>query len=209
MSKETKQKLLECAEYMFAEKGIEETSVRALTASAGVNLASVNYHFGSKTGLIEQLLALHLKQITLLRKQSLDDAILCSVRQKRSLQLEDVLHALIDPIFDYADQSRRHRAFLGIYVQCVGGRDRRLRSFIERRNRSLFKAGYEALTMARPHVGPQVLLQYMRFVIDSMYAAISIQMREGTEAGWFGECGDTSKVRQQLFLYLASGLDGA
>lgn len=49
--------LLEIAERLFAQHGFEAVSIRQLAAEANVNLAMVNYHFGSKDGLFEALIA--------------------------------------------------------------------------------------------------------------------------------------------------------
>lgn len=46
-------RILDTAEQLFAEKGFTETSLRMITSRAGVNLAAVNYHFGSKEALIQ------------------------------------------------------------------------------------------------------------------------------------------------------------
>ncbi|MEO8536230.1 MAG: helix-turn-helix domain-containing protein, partial [Betaproteobacteria bacterium] len=53
---ETKSRLLDAAETLFMEHGYEATSLRALTAAADVNLAAVNYHFGSKEELFHAVL---------------------------------------------------------------------------------------------------------------------------------------------------------
>ena len=50
---DTVQRILDAAEVLFAQKGFAETSLRAITSRAGVNLAAVNYHFGSKEALIQ------------------------------------------------------------------------------------------------------------------------------------------------------------
>ena len=50
---ETRTRILDAAEELFMLHGFEGTSMRLLTAKAGVNLAAVNYHFGSKDALIE------------------------------------------------------------------------------------------------------------------------------------------------------------
>jgi AcrR family transcriptional regulator len=50
---ETVERILDAAEQLFAEKGFTETSLRLITSKAGVNLAAVNYHFGSKKALIQ------------------------------------------------------------------------------------------------------------------------------------------------------------
>jgi AcrR family transcriptional regulator len=52
---ETRTRILDAAEELFMQHGFEGTSMRLLTAKAGVNLAAVNYHFGSKDALIEAL----------------------------------------------------------------------------------------------------------------------------------------------------------
>jgi AcrR family transcriptional regulator len=49
----TRQRILMAAERLFARDGIERTTMRATTREAGTNLAAVNYHFGSKDGLIK------------------------------------------------------------------------------------------------------------------------------------------------------------
>ncbi|HUG76841.1 MAG TPA: TetR family transcriptional regulator [Burkholderiales bacterium] len=52
---ETRTRILDAAEELFMQHGFEGTSMRLLTARASVNLAAVNYHFGSKDALIEAL----------------------------------------------------------------------------------------------------------------------------------------------------------
>src|SRR5207342_676033 len=52
----TKDRILDAAESLFMEHGYEATSLRAITSGAGVNLASVNYHFGSKEELFQAVL---------------------------------------------------------------------------------------------------------------------------------------------------------
>lgn len=49
----TATQILKAAEALFAEQGFAETTMRQITAAADVNLAAVNYHFGSKQGLIQ------------------------------------------------------------------------------------------------------------------------------------------------------------
>ena len=53
--KDTKERILDAAERLFSESGFSGTSLRNITAEAEVNLAAVNYHFGSKEGLIEEV----------------------------------------------------------------------------------------------------------------------------------------------------------
>ena len=54
---DTHDRLLDTAERLFAERGIDATSLHHITAEADAKLASVNYHFGSKEELIRELFA--------------------------------------------------------------------------------------------------------------------------------------------------------
>src|SRR3954471_3227822 len=50
---ETKLRILDTAERLFAESGFAATSLRQIISEAGVNLAAVHYHFGSKDELLD------------------------------------------------------------------------------------------------------------------------------------------------------------
>lgn len=54
---DTKTRILDAAEALFIDGGFDSLSMRQITTSASVNLAAVNYHFGSKDALIEAVLA--------------------------------------------------------------------------------------------------------------------------------------------------------
>src|SRR5690554_7591646 len=54
---DTVDRILDAAEELFAERGFSETSLRMITSKAKVNLAAVNYHFGSKNALIHAVFA--------------------------------------------------------------------------------------------------------------------------------------------------------
>ncbi len=54
---DTKERILDAAEYLFARNGYRGTSLREITGRAEVNLAAVNYHFGSKKTLVEEVIA--------------------------------------------------------------------------------------------------------------------------------------------------------
>lgn len=58
---QTRDRILDCAELLFDRYGFENTSMRQLTSAANVNLAAVNYHFGSKEALIRAVLSRRLQ----------------------------------------------------------------------------------------------------------------------------------------------------
>ena len=70
---ETRTRILDAAEELFMLHGFEGTSMRQLTAKAGVNLAAVNYHFGSKDALIEAVFRRRLDPMNAARIAALDE----------------------------------------------------------------------------------------------------------------------------------------
>ncbi|CAO3951944.1 TetR/AcrR family transcriptional regulator [Achromobacter sp. 77] len=69
----TREAILDTAESLFAQQGHEATSMRQITGAAGVNLASVNYHFGSKESLVQAVLKRRLEVLNRERMRLLDE----------------------------------------------------------------------------------------------------------------------------------------
>lgn len=65
---DTRSRILDAAERLFMEHGLEATTLRMITAEAQANIAAVNYHFGSKEALIEELFR---RRLTWLNEQRL------------------------------------------------------------------------------------------------------------------------------------------
>jgi AcrR family transcriptional regulator len=60
----TRERILKAAQRLFADRGYEETSVRAIVAKARVNQAAINYHFGGKDGLYREVLRAAFRALT-------------------------------------------------------------------------------------------------------------------------------------------------
>ncbi|GAB2713716.1 TetR/AcrR family transcriptional regulator [Halomonas garicola] len=69
---DTTTRILDTAEVLFAERGFAETSLRTITGRAGVNLAAVNYHFGSKKALIQAVFSRYLDPFSVRFHDALD-----------------------------------------------------------------------------------------------------------------------------------------
>jgi len=100
----TKEKILDAAEKLFVDNGFSATSLRAIIKEAGVNTASVHYHFGSKEGLIEAVFKRRVADINRERMEMLDN--LEAQYGDRAVPLEDVIRTFLLPVM------RRH---------CAGG----------------------------------------------------------------------------------------
>ena len=93
----TRDKILQSAWKLFAEDGFENVSVRDITNDAEVNLASVSYHFGGKSGLIQEVILRVLvpinKQRVKLLKEAGDRA-----GSIEKVSLHDVIEAFVRPV---------------------------------------------------------------------------------------------------------------
>jgi len=110
----TKTRILDAAEQLFAERGFDAASLRAITGKAGVNLAAVNYHFQSKEVLIREVLARRMAPLTRQRLALLDHHE--AERGSRPVPVEDIVRSLVAPPFEMRDRlSGGHQiaSFLG------------------------------------------------------------------------------------------------
>lgn len=75
---DTATRIIQAAEALFAEQGFIETTMRQITSAADVNLAAVNYHYGSKSGLIEAVAGRFLEPLCVQIEQMLAERLLDS-----------------------------------------------------------------------------------------------------------------------------------
>ena len=94
-SEDTRERLLNAAEQLFAERGISGTTLRALTKAAKVNLAAVHYHFGSKEGLLDAVVERRATAMNQERLRELDE--LERSAGEGAPQVEDILRAFFLP----------------------------------------------------------------------------------------------------------------
>lgn len=123
-SASTKERILAAAEALFAQRGFEAASLRQLTASAGVNLAAVNYHFGSKDKLVEEVFRRRLDQLNARRL-----AALKRVEGLPETTLEDVLSAFIRPGLDLSHDGGGS-LFMRVLARAFAEHDDSLRKFL-------------------------------------------------------------------------------
>ncbi|MGJ8693327.1 MAG: TetR/AcrR family transcriptional regulator [Thalassotalea sp.] len=94
VSKETtKARILNAAEKLFANNGFNGTSLREITRVADVNLAAVNYHFGSKKELIKAVMSRYMNELSPNLSAAL--AEVCAFEQP---SLTDVFGAFVQPL---------------------------------------------------------------------------------------------------------------
>ena len=120
----TKERILGAAEELFARHGFEGASLRQLTAAAGVNLAAVNYHFGSKDRLIEEVFRRRLDQLNGRRMAALQ-----KIAGEPDTTVEDVLAAFIKPALELSHDGNGS-LFMRVLARAFAEHDDTLRKFL-------------------------------------------------------------------------------
>jgi AcrR family transcriptional regulator len=95
----TKSRILDSTELLIAEHGPNGVSLRSIAETAGVNLAAVNYHFGSKEALIHAVFARRLGPVNVRRLAMLDEVLAANPERP---ELRGVLRAMVLPILETA-----------------------------------------------------------------------------------------------------------
>jgi AcrR family transcriptional regulator len=98
-------RILRVAESLFAAKGVDKVSVRELTTSACVNLAAVNYHFGSKERLAEAVFERLSKRVNDQRKKELGEYLAQAEAKGERPKLEDIVTSFVRPYLAPEEQN--------------------------------------------------------------------------------------------------------
>lgn len=110
----TRSRILAVATSAFAARGIENVSMRELTAMAGANLAAVNYHFGSKEGLAEAIFDELAPRLNEMRLQELDNVLRRAAECHVLPEVADIVASFARPYLD-----AKHRQEGGLLAQMV------------------------------------------------------------------------------------------
>ncbi|HET8555086.1 MAG TPA: TetR/AcrR family transcriptional regulator [Rhodanobacteraceae bacterium] len=194
----TKERILDAAEELFARRGFDGASLRQLTSDAGVNLASVNYHFGSKDKLIEEVFRRRLDILNGQRLDALD-------RLTRQATLEDVLMAFIQPALELSREGRGGGAFVRILARAYVEHDEQLRSFLSDNYGDVLKRFAAALAERLPTLDKQELYWRLDIVTGALTYAMANFGIIRRQAG-ISEEQHMQQVMQHLVHFAAAGL---
>ena len=144
----TRDRLLDAAARLFAERGIESVSIAEIVRAARQrNSSAVHYHFGSRDEILRAVLARHVPALAARRHELLEAA-----RRGRPDDVRAATEAVVRPVTELAQRGWRERAYLQIGSELTGHLQRMPPGIVELMTRT---AGYEAWDLLRERC-PQV-----------------------------------------------------
>lgn len=163
----TKEKILDAAEALFMEHGFEATGLRQITAGAGVNLAAVHYHFGSKEELLQAVLTRRLDPMNQERVALLDQ--LESGARGQPLTCEAIIGAMFIPALKLArDKARGGKNFLRLIGRAYADPAPFIRQFLSHQYAPMIARFKAAFARTLPHLPPKELSWRLHFLMGAL-----------------------------------------
>jgi len=195
----TKDRILDAAERLFALHGFTATSLRQVTGLAEVNSAAVNYHFGNKEMLINEVFR---RRMDIMSAQRL--AQLAAARTAQPMTLEAVLAAFIEPALAMARERKGGGAFIRVIARAYAENNASLRKFLSVQYGHVQREFARAIATCVPHLDKQSLYWRMDFLAGSLTYAMSEFGLIKRPAG-VSEAAHQARAAQQLIDYAAAG----
>ena len=161
----TKNMVFAAAERLFAVHGFQKVSVRDITAEAGVNLASVNYHFGSKDALLLEIFRRRTTELNRMRARLLHEA---ADAHGGKPPVRAILEALITPPVLWLDPKGDRMISVQFIIRSRSEGTEEMREAL-RSDVSHLRRFADALLSARPEMPPEDVYWRLHFVLGMIH----------------------------------------
>ncbi len=196
----TKERILGAAEELFADQGFSATSLRQVTGRADVNIAAVNYHFGSKENLVNEVFRRRMDDMSAQRLLMLNAA-----RLERPGALEAVLAAFVEPALALAGDRDGGAAFIRIIARAYAEQNDRLRGFLSERYGHVQREFARAIADCVPGLSKEALYWRLDFLGGALTYAMAdfglIRRPPGVD-----EAEHRRRAAQELIRFAAAGI---
>jgi multidrug efflux system outer membrane protein len=207
-SADTRSRILDAAESLIAEKGFRAFSLREVTRAAGANLAAVNYHFGSRDGLVGEVLARVIEPINQQRLRLLDEAE--ARHGDRPVPVEEILEALHRPVVDRMKSSPHETpVYLRLAGRCLAESSEHPQEALVDLFREVISRFLAAAAAALPDLDPTSLFWRMHLSVGTMIFALTHADRLPAFSEGRVETTDPEDTLRRLIEFTAAGLRGS
>ena len=207
----SKERLLAIAESLFADQGVEGTSLRELTAKAGLHVGAVNYHFRSKEALAEAVFERLSVRVNARRVAELERLLAEAAAAGRPPALEALLDSFIRPYVDPV--APRDGALLArlILQHRIAPSPMTMR-IIQRHFDPMAKQYIAALALAQPAIDPVEHYWRYTFMVSAVVLTVTDQGESGSRlarlSGGKADVMRSEDLRRYLLRFLKDGFAG-
>jgi AcrR family transcriptional regulator len=197
----TKDRILGAAEELFAQHGFSGTSLRQVTSRADVNIAAVNYHFGSKENLVNEVFRRRMDEMSAQRL-----ARLKSATQQHPGELEPVLAAFVEPALALSKDQHGGAAFIRVIARAYAEKNDSLRKFLSDQYGHVPREFAKAIATCVPQLSKEQLYWRLDFLSGALTYAMAdfgmIKRPSGTS-----EATHRERAARELIRFAAAGLN--
>lgn len=199
----TRERIRQVAERLFAEKGFDAVSLRMITAEAAVNLAAVNYHFGSKEALIETVISHRIGPVNEERVSRLKAA--AKAGKKSALAVGVIVDCFVGPVIEVVEESTQSDSVLcGLIGRIMGDQDERIKEIVAAQFPEVMKVFIAEFSKALSKVPKEVLAIRLLFMAGSLVQSLlcftQLDKMPGVKAR------SLTEVKHELIPFLIAGI---
>lgn len=199
-------RILEVAERLFATHGMSGVGLRAISADAKVNLASIAYHFGSKDGLLEALFAQRAAPIAQERLRLLEA---CRARAAKPT-LEDILDAFLRPALGLGTEAHPgNPAFIKLRARLATEPEALSRKILSKAFDASSRAFIDAIAAALPELPRAEVEWRFHFMLGAMFYTMADSGRIQALTKGRIDPGNVKKALHHMIPFLAAGFRSA
>lgn len=201
---DTRERILDAAERLFAEHGFSGTSMRMITGLARVNLGAVNYHFGSKEALTQEVFRRRLTWLNQERLRVLDE--LEAAAGGQPLKPSQVLDAFFGTAVRMAADTRQGgHTFMRLLGRTYTDPSEFVRKFLAEEYAGVVDRFMAALFRSLPDVPREEILWRFHFMMGAMsYALAGVDSLKVVSDGL--DEGNPAHLAPRLMSFLLGGL---
>jgi AcrR family transcriptional regulator len=204
---DTKRQILNAAKSLFAHGGYRATSMRAITKRAGVNLAAINYHFGSKEALLEAVFERHIKPINEVRLRRLKVIKDKATRLNQKPEVSEILRAYIEPTVHLKETGKEGASFGMLIGRAFIDPDETVRRIFLRLTKPVSQLMLDLLGNALPELPNKVIFWRFHFVIGALSIAMSIYRNPKSKSAKIASEINTDSLTDLLIAFTQAGLE--
>ncbi|MEA3363484.1 MAG: TetR/AcrR family transcriptional regulator [Thermodesulfobacteriota bacterium] len=203
----TKTRILDGAEQLFAREGFHNTSLRALTSLAEANLASVNYHFGSKDALLQAVIERRLLPLNQIRGAKIKEVLAQAQEDQLPPTADALLRAFIEPTLKFRNSSPGARDFISLIGRSLSEPDETVRNCFLSLVLPIFQELFAGLREALPQLAPAILLTRLQFIMGIMSHVMCMGTLSAFNNPALPPPLDQETLIDQLLKYALAGLE--